>query len=166
MGRSMISRRSFLKGLIATAAAINVPVELIEQATRAIELLPESPITYKNPVAYIKINDLLVPVGNIEISTPVASYYKKIALSLLEPDYLSSVYFTTNMSLPERWFRSASASELKFAIVSDKLPFEIAGTGYFSSHGYEGMIIPNDEITDEWNYYYTIDGVLMQSAQA
>lgn len=147
------TRRSFLKGLLATAAAINVPVELIEQATKAIEVLPETPITPKYPACYVRINDLLVPVGSGSLSQPVVHEFDRWNPNRFE----CSLEFTTNRDIP--YYYQFRGQEIDFALVHEKLPFEIAGRGYFTSMSYEGMILPDFE-PEEWNYTYTIDGVL------
>lgn len=165
------SRRTFLKGILSTAAVLNVPVDLIEQATRAIELVPDTPITLKHPTCYLRINDLIVPIGYIEILQQIHGIDKIYAPSSTCMGRFDAIGYNRSaigneceliFSTTKDYFsfHRRNNEKVKFSIVSDKIPFEISGIGYFNSFSYGGGIVSSDEFEQRFLYNNTITGLL------
>jgi hypothetical protein len=150
------TRRSFLKGVLSLAASFAIPVELVEQAAKLIETIPNEPITRKNPAGYIRINELLVPVASLNIDTvyPEPRFMfdgwsgKSFRIDKRHDESHTDIQFTTYQKLP----RYLLESSIKFAVTNEYLPFEVAGTGLFTSYSYDSIMISDEN----WNYTYDL----------
>lgn len=143
-----ITRRNFIKSMIALGVVTAVPAPLIKAA----EKLIEAPGVQKLPPVYLMLDGAILPISHdfrVRINNsnnrwnPPYRYRDNFNITGSILDYPApeiNILFFSNLELPTQWYGVKYVFELK----SDAVPFDIKGVGHIA-HFVSGPMIPNEE---------------------
>lgn len=147
-----ITRRSFLKGLVALSASAAIPIELVKAA----ELVYSDDTILQTPPAYILIDRKMVTFYGLTISQPIREHQ-----TIWMPSHKIPGVFTPigQMESPAKVFSEIDIEFLgdyldkffyhldrfDFEIVYEKIPYTIKGRGYAKSITVDGLITSSND---------------------
>lgn len=144
-----LTRRSFLKGILALSASAAIPVELVE----ASKLIYSDDAVLDKPPAYILIDGKVLPFHQLSITKPkliASNMYAPIGKNrfaalnkLYEQAEMTSIDLIVSGGQYEELFYRLS--DFDFEVVYDKLPYTIKGYGWKSYIQTESAIISDSE---------------------
>lgn len=132
-----ITRRSFLKGLLALSASAAIPVELVKAA----ELVYSDNVILKKPPTYIVIDGKIAPFYSLTVSQPIKEHHTIYIPSRKIPGVFAPI---GQIESPQKLLSEIdikflggrldnffySLNRFDFEVVYDKIPYTIKGRGY------------------------------------
>lgn len=160
----MITRRDFLKQMLALGAACSVPVDLIKQVERLSKFPGLGSI--QKPLCYLTLNGIILPIHK-EFSASIShwaqwgsisSYYQKIKHGIESNSYYRpeiDLFFIVYKELPDFMLNR----NYEFSIHSADIPYAINGKGMIGWSKTDPFIVSSDEYQE---FHYVLRGILHQ----